>query len=267
MAAQLAGIRNGLIGLGFTQAAATAITVEQGYDTLTALSELTDSTIVDLVATIRKPGRTIPNPAIPGIPPTIPNPGINIGHRAVTNLKLGAFVACHYLRTSRPMDNPVQVLGLNNIQSFLGLKNAEDAYTEPSAAPVLEHIERIREHLENIDSHLLKTPGMAKTPLSYVVCINDAVLSKLATLQDPPTNYGTIQEELVARMPHTHLAYREDNIKVWEIIRDSLHETEAFNWIKRSERRRDGQSAYLALTTHYLGASKSKTLRNQADTR
>ena len=74
-----------------------------------------------------------------------------------------------------------------------------------------------------------------------------------------------IQEEMVARMPHTHLAYREDNITVWEIIRDSLHDTEAFNWIKASERQRDGRSAYLALTTHYLGASKNETLRNQAD--
>jgi hypothetical protein len=41
------------------------------------------------------------------------------------------------------------------------------------------------------------------------------------------TNYSTIQEEMVAWMPHTHIAYLEDNTQVWEIIRDSLHETEA----------------------------------------
>jgi hypothetical protein len=70
---------------------------------------------------------------------------------------------------------------------------------------------------------------------------------------------------MVTQMPHTHVAYREDNIKVWEIIRDSLHASEAYNWIKQSEQRRDGRSAYLALTTHYLGASKNKTLQNQAD--
>jgi hypothetical protein len=162
------------------------------------------------------------------------------------------------------MNNPVQMLALNHIRTFLGLKNAEDSYTELAAVPTLERIERIRDHIENIDSHLLKTLGRAKTPLAYVVRQNDAVPP---SLQDPPTNYATIQEEMVARMPHTDLAYREDNIKVWEIIRDSLHESEAYNWIKRSERRRDGRSAYLALTTHYLGASKNETLRNQADTR
>jgi hypothetical protein len=105
---------------------------------------------------------------------------------------------------------------------------------------------------------------MARTPLAYVICTDEIVIP---SAQDPSNNYGTIQEEMVARMPHTHVAFRKDNIKVWEIIRDSLHNTEAFNWIKRSERRRDGRSAYLALTTHYLGASKNETLRNQTNSR
>ncbi len=52
MAVQLAGIRNGLIGLGFSQAAAAVIAQDQGYDTLTAISELTDSTIIDLILTV-----------------------------------------------------------------------------------------------------------------------------------------------------------------------------------------------------------------------
>jgi hypothetical protein len=104
-------------------------------------------------------------------------------------------------------------------------------YTEPDAPPALERVERIREHIENIDSHLLKTLGMAKTPLAYVVRSEEVVPPQA---HDPPTNYGTIQEEMVARMPHMHPAYQEDNIKVWEIIRDSLHETEAYNWIKAS---------------------------------
>jgi hypothetical protein len=106
---------------------------------------------------------------------------------------------------------------------------------------------------------------MAKMPLGYIVCVDVTVPP---SAQDPSGDYTTAQEEMIARMPHTHTASREDNIKVWEIITDSLHETEAFDWIKGSERRRrNGWAAYIALTTHYLGASKNKTLRNQADTR
>jgi hypothetical protein len=266
MAAQLAGMRNGLIALGFSAAAATEITEvqRQGYDSLLALSELDDDTISDLISTVRKPGGTIPNPAVPPVPADIPNPGINVGHRAIINLKLACFVTRHYVRTSRPLDNPVGLLAPNNIRRFVGLKNAENSYSDTDALPALERIEKIREHIENIDAHLLKTLGMARSPLAYVVR-DDVVVPPSA--QDPSTDYATVQEEMVARMPHTHLAYREDNIKVWEILRDSLHETEAFHWIKGSERRRDGRSAYAALTTHYLGASKNEALRNQADTR
>jgi hypothetical protein len=233
MAAQVAGMHSGLTGLGFSAAVADEITTEQGYDSIAALAELTDITISDLVSTIRKPGGTIPNPAVPAVPPTIPNPGINVGHRAITNLKLAAFVARHYQRTSRPLDSPVALLAANNIRAFVGLKNAEDAYTDPDTLPVLARIEKIRDHIENIDSQLLKTLGMARTPLAYVVR-EDAVVPPSA--QNPSNGYATVQEEMVARMPHTHIAYREENIKVWEIIRDSLHDTEAFHWIKGSER-------------------------------
>jgi hypothetical protein len=87
----------------------------------------------------------------------------------------------------------------------------------------------------------------------------------LPSVLNPLTNYGTVQEKMVAHMPRMHLTYQEDNIKAWEIIQDSLHNTEAFHWIQHSERRRDRHSAYLALTTHhhitthYLGAFQKWT--------
>lgn len=93
MTAHQAGMRNGLTAIGFSVAAAAEIVNEQGYDPLTTLAELTDITIGDLISTVRKPGGSIPNPGFPPGPPIIPNPGINIGHHAVTNLKLTDSVA------------------------------------------------------------------------------------------------------------------------------------------------------------------------------
>lgn len=69
---------------------------------------------------------------------------------------------------SRPMNSPATTLAPNSIRPFVGLKNAKDAYTKPDAPPVLEWIKRIRKHTENLDAHLLKTLGMAKTPLVYI---------------------------------------------------------------------------------------------------
>jgi hypothetical protein len=95
---------------------------------------------------------------------------------------------------------------------------------------------------------------MAKAPLAYVV--RDLV-NVPPHAHDPSTEYATVQEEMVARMPHTHNLYREDNIAVWDIIHNSIHDSEAFSWVKRCERRRDGRAAYLALTAHYLGDAKN----------
>jgi hypothetical protein len=132
------------------------IVVAQGYDSLTTLLELTDDTISGLITALRKPGGMIPNPGGPALP-HIPNPGINVGHRATANLKLTAFIARHYQCTSRTMDNPVATLAANHIWTFVGLNNnAEDAYTDPGSPPVLEKIDKIREHIENLDAHLLK---------------------------------------------------------------------------------------------------------------
>jgi hypothetical protein len=94
-----------------------------------------------------------------------------------------------------------------------GLKEAEDTYTDPPAIPMLDKIECIRGHIEDIDAQLvLKTIGMAKTPLAYVV--REEVIVPPHN-QDPSNGDNTVQEEMVARMPHTHTAYREDNIAVW----------------------------------------------------
>jgi hypothetical protein len=161
-------------------------------------------------------------------------------------------VARHYIRTSCAMLQPANTLHPNTIEPFKGLKMAEDHYIEPSPPPVLEKIERIRKHIETLDAHLLKTLGLAKTPLAYVVREDHTIVLGIF---DPANGYETVQEEMIARCGHEHPAFQSDNIKVWEIIRDSVHKTEAYHWIKGSERRRDGRGAYLSLTTHYLGVS------------
>lgn len=181
----------------------------------------------------------------------ISNPGIKVGHRALTNLKTAAFRAWHLIRTSKPLDFPATALNLAVLASYLGLKEAEDAYTHSPAIPTLDKIDHIWGHISIFDAlQLFNTLDMAKAPLAYVIRENVDVA---AHQSDPPKEHITVQEELVARMPHTHTAYREDNIAVWDILRDSTHATEAFSWIKRCERRRDRRAAYMALTLHYLG--------------
>jgi len=157
---------------------------------------------------------------------------------------------------------PASVLTPAVLASLNGLEEAKDVYAHPPAIPTLDKLECIQGHIEDIDAQLLKKLGMAKALLAYVTRADITVPAHNA---DPSYNYNTVQEEMVAGMPHTHAAYREDNIAVWAIIRDSIHATEAFSWVKRCERRRDGRAAYLALTAHYLGDAKNEALRNAMD--
>jgi hypothetical protein len=205
MAAILAGMHTGLRSIGFTIAASDEIVDEQGYDSLTALAELTDQTCADLVALIRKPGGTIPNPhPAAGAPLHVPNPGIKVGHRALTNLKTAAFVARHLIRTSRPLDSPATVLTPGFLAGLSGLKEAEEAYSHPTAIAVLDKVDRIRAHIEDIDAQLLRTLGMAKAPLAYVVREDADVI---AHQLDPSDGYLSVQEELVAREDERRCTY------------------------------------------------------------
>jgi hypothetical protein len=69
----------------------------QGLMSFNAFASLKDDDIKQICANIRKPGGTIANPnaAISGQPPTIPNPGIAIGHVTKRWLKMLAYYVNH----------------------------------------------------------------------------------------------------------------------------------------------------------------------------
>jgi hypothetical protein len=124
-------------------------------------------------------------------------------------------------------------------------------HTDRPVIPTLSKIERIRNLIEDIDAQL----RMARTPLAYIMKAGVAVSPNNA---DPANGYNTVQEEMVAC---------EDNIAEWDIILDSIHDIEAFSWVKRCERCHDRWAAYIALTAHYLGNAKNEALHDAADNR
>jgi hypothetical protein len=89
-----APIRTALSRLGFSQAAATAITVQEQMGTLEDFALLSDEEAASLCRVIRKPGGMIANPNAnaEGQLATIPNPGIAIPQKAENNLKLMCFL-------------------------------------------------------------------------------------------------------------------------------------------------------------------------------
>jgi hypothetical protein len=101
----------------------------------------------------------------------------------------------------------------------------------------------IRMWLDNLDSHLLVVLGASKVPLAYVT--RDEVA--LPQGADLPGGYASVQAEMIRRAPHESAEYQLDNTTVWDILRKSVHGTQAgihiaegigLRWCWRSRARR-----------------------------
>jgi hypothetical protein len=87
MAANCAALNNYLDGtLGIMDPPTIAALNAQGLDSFNDSLTLTEEDVTDICSNVRKPGGTIPNSAldpaniVAGIPVTIPNPCVQLGH-------------------------------------------------------------------------------------------------------------------------------------------------------------------------------------------
>ena len=162
--ADLAALRTALGRLGFTNAAATAITAadQQDIGDLEELRFLTDTEVENLCKVIRRPGGTINDAA--GNP--VPNPGIPVTLRAENNLKLAAYFLRHRKRVSRPV--VAADITLVNVCTLRDLRNSEESYKAPSEVPSVNDKDWPKT-IEAILDILRTTLGEDMIPLAYVV--------------------------------------------------------------------------------------------------
>ena len=124
--------------LGFSPEAAGLLVDDQGMDTLEELSILEDEECDSLCKLLRRPGCTIPNPnvAVADAPARIPNPGLVVPMRAVTNLKLACYFVRHQERTSRILA-PGNVT-LASCRNLRALRLKEQAHQDPNDVPIIK---------------------------------------------------------------------------------------------------------------------------------
>ena len=97
----------------------------QGLTSFDDFLLLTEDDISDLCSIARKPGGNIPNPAfnrrnpVPGVPATIPNPGVLIGHLHEKRLKLLRFYLHHLQRVQSEFDENVATGYLGDANRYL----------------------------------------------------------------------------------------------------------------------------------------------------
>ena len=235
--AEIAAIRTALVRIGFAQNVAEAITDAQQMTTLDDFKLFTDEEAVNLCRAIRKPGGQIPNPnaAAGG---NIPNPGHPVSLKAENNLKLMCYFLRHKERTSRPVT--AAEITVDNIRALRGCRQWEEGHEDP-AAPELSFKDWTRT-IETIEDYLRGCLGTTKIPLAHIVPHHDGA--------DPPVFYQT---------------HKDDNITVFNKIAGLTRDKDCWTYVQKSQKRRDGRQAFMALKEHCLGKNNVDNMATSAE--
>jgi hypothetical protein len=255
--ADIAATRQLFVRMGFTQAAANALTDEQGIANLDELRLLTDSECSTLCKTLRRPGGTI-IPAGGGGP--VANPGHSVSLVAEKNLKLAVYYLKHKKRCHLNVTFPdVTAENVRELQSLYDQEAAYEKPDAPDAAKIINTKDWVKT-FEAINEHLSTVLGVRGVPLAYVV-------RKETDPQDEPDGgWPTDRDQMIARCPHfttdgagafteNHTVdYKADNLEVWNILSGLTRNLgDCWTYVKAGQQRKDGRVAYLSLFDHYLG--------------
>lgn len=101
--------------------------------------------------------------------------------------------------------------------------------------------------------------GARTIPLAYVIR-EDAVVPAVCQPIDPghphAAEYGSIEDELIARASHEHPLYKTDNASVYYKLEESTRGTAYAASIKPYQRGKNGRGAFLALKAQHAGDDK-----------
>ena len=218
-----------------------------------------ETDITSLTTNIRKPGGTLPRPTRANPDATIPNPGISVGHVITRRLEWLRYYMNHCHRIQRLPVNPafMNLMRLNEV--YTHFKNEKEA-PEIDLPGKIVKIDDVRTNIEDLDSYLKNALGQTYLPLAYLV--RDSV-----ALPDHDPGFGepNFHTEMIRRGSHEGPAFQHDNVTLWNVISHMTHGGLAWNWVSRYERTRNGREAYIALKTHYLGASYQNRILAAAD--
>ena len=250
--------------LGFSEEAANKIYDVQGINAISEWKEMDDEAITTLCKVLRRPGGTAAGGGA--------DPGVMVSARAETNLKLAVFFMKHQERVSRGVQ--WSDVTLSEIRKLSRQREMEDKTSDSGTAdtPKVDPKDWSKT-MESLVEYLATFRGVTGVPLSYVV--RKELIPKTAA-SDPPTNYNTLDEEMIARAPIMATANASedgpfvdtfiiDRVKVWEKLSVLMISAEAWTYFKIGRKSKDGRKAFLAVDGHYLGPNNVDHLARSAE--
>ena len=255
--------------MGFTNAAASLLTDDQGIDTLIEVRNMEDANIENLCKVLRRPGgqNTSGNP----------DPGVKVSVRAEENLKLAAYYCRHQERVSRPTS--IASITLSNVRALTKLRNIEKQPVKNTSEHPTVIVKDWPRTMEAIEEYLQQFRGTTGVPLSYVI---RRVIQPAPDTDDPSTNYPTMEHEMVARAPilapgatgnATTLeangpftqSFITDRSEVWSKLAVIFGNSESWTYAKIARRTRDGRQCFRSVYNHYLGPNNIDHMASRAE--
>ena len=242
-------------------AATRAQLATEGFQTGTDLAEFDNKSLKQLTENLRCPGGQIPDPnpnAAPGA--MIRTPSFIFGAKSQLRLKAAITIAKYYETVGRPLTasnmrwDPV-IKNFTEHWKALGERKDETNLETPKISKTLT-IMKWTEAFSDFSRHVI---GSRTIPLSYVIRAEEDVPDAAPPLmQNQPyaEEFGSVEEELVARANHTHPLFREDNSALYFFLEEATRGTMYASSIQPFSRRKHGRQAWLALTSQYAGKDK-----------
>ena len=119
-----------------------------------------------------------------------------------------------------------------------------------------------------IDEWLKGCLGVSKIPLAHVIHEEEEVPDQA---NDLPSNYTTIQEELITWAPirtanGTYTpTFLTDRATVWEKLSGLMREHDCWTYVHPVQCTQDGCLGYIGLKSHYLGINNVDNMSTEAE--
>lgn len=237
---------------GIAQGQARDSIVDQGYSNMQEFSALSEDDITYFVKAVNK----LPAPA-GGERPSIPFASIK---------KLKAMrkwtIECRWLGI--PVQHPdFTVPELNRMITRMDFED-QLAVNQPEAPKLPDKFTSFgtkwRAFSEGFKGHCAVVRGCMNIPLSYVY--RDHVVP---TQEMVDAEYATSDERLMALVRLTGNTYREDNHRVWDILRPLVYGTAAWDYVKTYDTTKNGRTAFRVLEARGEGDAAVDARRTKAE--
>jgi hypothetical protein len=247
--------------LVFSDAAATYLIGTCGVDSLGEIAYLDANEGVEaMIKGVTNPGGPVTTVECTSRV-TSGNKGIPVFIRTVANLKLCVYYFKHMERVQR--QHVPNAINLVLVRSYRDQQHHEAEFKKTAEETEINGKDWPRT-LEKIKEYIASQYGVTGATLDYVVRPEITLKSEA---EDPPENYESVDQEMMARAPHTGRPFVNYRRKVWDIMSNICGKHSCFVYIKPALRTRNGRDAYMLLFDHFLGPNNVGNMASEAETK